>query len=82
MLRDKLIDKRYPWFYKGCKIIPVTCSKHKGEWIDFGYGFRSRYWRIDFPDKTWVHVATKEECRKYIKNMKAKSLHGLYEEKL
>jgi len=65
------LDNRINWKYKGCEIIPVACYRDanwgkEAEPIDFGFGMRSRYWRIEFPDKTWVHSATKSDCRKYI----------------
>ena len=65
-------DKRLNWEYKGCKIVPISCCRDsnwkKTGWcpIDFGFGLRSRYWRINFPDETWIHAATKSECREYI----------------
>lgn len=64
-------DKRLNWEYKGCKIIPIACHRDsawgkEAEPIDFGFGMRSRYWRIDFPDETHVHVDTKADCRNYI----------------
>jgi hypothetical protein len=87
MSEDKLIDKRYLWSYKGCEIIPVACHRYanwgkEAKEIDFGHGSKSRYWRIEFPDKSWVHAETKEECRKYIRKMEENSWHGLRKEKL
>jgi len=67
-------DKRLNWEYKGCKIVPIACHRDS-DWgkeiepINFGFRTLSRYWRIDFPDETWVHVDTKPECRNYIDTM-------------
>jgi hypothetical protein len=71
---DILIDRRLTWEYKGCRITPVACHRYanwgkQAEPIDFGFGPRTRYWCICFPDETWVHVATKPECRRYINSM-------------
>lgn len=62
-------DIRLIWKYKDCTIVPIACngSKEAEEIeIDFGFGPRSRYWRIDFPDETYIHAPTKAECRTYI----------------
>jgi hypothetical protein len=63
-------DRRKNWTYKGCKIVPVHCYCNWGQCgtpKDFGDGiYRTRYWRIDFPDKSWVHVATKQAVRDYV----------------
>lgn len=66
-----ITDKRLNWEYKKCKIVPVACYRDsnwgkEAEPIDFGFGMRHRYWRINFPDETWIHVETKKECRKYV----------------
>ncbi len=86
-MKDTLIDKRLIWHYKGCTIVPVACHRYanwgkEAEAIDFGYGPRSRYWRIDFLDKTCVHCGTKEECRKYIQKMGTEGRHGVWEEEI
>ena len=72
-----IIDKRLNWLYEGCEIVPVACHRYsnwgkEAEPTDFGFGMRSRYWRINFPDKTWIHVANKMECRNYIDKCIAK----------
>ncbi len=63
-------DKRLNWEYDGCEIVPINCfhpTRGKvAEPIFFGKIVRSQYWRIDFPDESWIHVDTKAECRKYI----------------
>lgn len=66
-------DIRRIWQYKGCKIIPVDCQHptwgKSATPQDFGDGiYRNRYWRIEFPDKSWIHSATKTTCREYIDN--------------
>ena len=69
-----VVDNRLVWEYKGCKVSPVACYRDtnwgkEAEPIDFGRGMRSRYWRIDFPNDTWIHAATKSDCRDYIDKM-------------
>lgn len=69
---------RKEWSYKGCHIEPI-----KGEARYFGSKhfvpdsrstqYRTAYWRINFPDSTWIFGGTKEECRdcinRYFKEM-------------
>ena len=65
-------DTRKIWTYKGCKIIPVDCQHPMwgkcAEPIRFRLAYRNRYWRIEFPDQSWVTVEFKADARDYIDN--------------
>ena len=76
MKPDMKPDKRKIWEYKNCKIIPIDCQPpiwgKCGEPIDFGRGIvRNRYWRIYFPDESWIHVGTKQDAREYIDTLRS-----------
>jgi len=57
------------WTYKGCTVLPIQANR---EWTshpyptDFGFGIRYRYWKIIFPDGSWIFIRNKKECREYI----------------
>lgn len=73
-------DIRLKWQYRGCTIIPVDCQHPRwgkcGTPRDFGDEVsRNRYWRIEFPDESWVLAATKQECRDYVDRNEGK--HGI-----
>jgi len=63
-------DIRRNWEYRGCKVNRVDCQHPTWgkccEPIRFRIAYRNRYWRINFPDKTWVHVEFKADARSYI----------------
>ena len=64
-------DKRNIWNYRGCVIVPIDCQPQPygkvAEYEEFGDGrVRRRYWRVEFPDGTWIKCGTKEDCREYI----------------
>lgn len=66
-------DIRRIWLYMDCQVVPVDCQHPTwgkcGEPKSFGDGIcRNRYWRIEFPDGSWVHTATKKSARDYIDN--------------
>lgn len=68
-------DKRLNWEYDGCKIVPINCQPawgKCGEPIHFGGAYRNLYWRIEFPDESWVHCGTKADCRSYIDSVRTK----------
>lgn len=69
-------DKRLNWEYDGCQIVPINCQHptwgKAAEPIDFGDKVRNLYWRIDFPDGSWVHSGTKADCRSYIDTCRTK----------
>lgn len=62
---------RKQWTYRGCRIEPVV-----GESKYFGsptfvpdarcVQYRTRWWRIHFPDETWCDCGTKFECVDYV----------------
>ena len=64
-------DKRKVWQYRGCTIQP-----QKGSPKYFGCAnfvpdsgctqYRTLWWKIDFPDNTWVLCGTKNDCRAYV----------------
>ena len=53
---------RKTWWYKGCKIVPIN----EGFPRRFRLAYRKVYWRIDFPNQTWIHVEFKQDARDYI----------------
>lgn len=64
------LDKRKPWTHKGCQIEPVELflkgwqfANNPG-YVDFGdnRGCQSRYWKVNYPDKTWVCCGTRTDC--------------------
>lgn len=70
-------DRRLSWEYRGCKVIPVNCQHPNlclyclswgccAEPIRFRLAYRNRYWRIIFPNKTWVYVEFKADAVDYI----------------
>ena len=70
-------DRRKNWKYKECKIVPRGMYDYGPHWgkmdepKEFGDGLvRTRWWRIDFPDKSWIQVATKPAARDYIDKRK------------
>jgi hypothetical protein len=74
-------DKRNIWTHTGCEVVPVSCyhptwGKAATE-IDFGHGPRSRYWKINFPDGTHIHVETKADARRYIDDVAKNKPHHM-----
>lgn len=65
-------DKRKNWSYNGCNVFPIDCYNIGTNWgksaepIRFRTAYKSRYWRIDFPDDSHVHVETKQDAVEYI----------------
>ena len=57
------------WTYESCTIEP-ECGEPRyfgsPKWYEGCTQYRTRWWRIWFPDKTWVLSGTKESCRAYI----------------
>lgn len=65
-------DRRLPWEYQECKVVPV-CTHSLPNWgkvtepIDFGDGVvRNFWWRVDFPDGTWIHCKNKAAVRRHV----------------
>lgn len=67
-------DNRAIWEYDDCQIVPINCQHPTwgkcAEPIDFGDKIRNLYWRIDFPDRSWIHAGTKADCRSWIDSCK------------
>jgi hypothetical protein len=56
--------RRKPWKYNGCRIAPQSgrptyFGSPRGAYLRF-------WWRIDFPDGTWIRAATKQAAKQYI----------------
>lgn len=66
-LSNMKADIRRVWTYRGCKVVPVDCQISHCEPKAFGDGIlRNRYWRIEFPDGSWVATATKQTACDYV----------------
>lgn len=65
----RVVDGRQPWKYHGCQIEPVM-GEHRYFGLVLGiHGrsqYRTRYWRVNFPDGTWTYCGTKVDVRNYI----------------
>lgn len=54
-------NEKFDW--RGCEVVPIDNPANP---IDFGYGPVSSYWRINFPDQSWIHVPNRESAIVYI----------------
>lgn len=65
------MDKRKKWEYRGCLIEPQTGPSRYFGHPNYTPGcrlslYRTKWWRITFPDNTWVLSSTKEQVITYI----------------
>jgi len=63
--------KRQPWTYRGCTITPETGDIRYFGHRDYTPGsrlplYRTTWWKVTFPDNTWIYCGTKDDCRDYI----------------
>lgn len=69
----RVVDDRRVWTYRGCRVEPIIAKSRY-----FGHPrfvpdsrcvqYRTKFWRVNFPDQTWTFCGTKDECRDYIDN--------------
>lgn len=61
---------RSPFTYRGCTVYPCDYYpqwKETNDPIDFGDGkYRTQFWRVEFPDDTWVKARDKRAAQDYI----------------
>jgi hypothetical protein len=64
-------DKRKPWIFNNCTIIPVNCYHDtwgkQAEPMTFGKTYRTQYWRIEYPNGSWEFSGTKHCVKNRIK---------------
>lgn len=65
----RVVDGRQSWKYRGCRIAPETGKSRYFGLVQGVHGrimYRTRYWRVNFPDGTWTFCGTKVDARDYI----------------
>lgn len=75
-------DKRKPWKYDGCEIIPESGPTRYFGHPDWQPGSSlplhySKWWRVKFPNGTWCLCADKARCIGYIHSPNGRSQGGL-----